>query len=849
MSLVSVNFFVFSACEESSSSASSSSVGNPTSVETSTSLHTHSYGDWQIAKPSESETGLAQKVCSGCSENDEGHEIKVVLPKLTDSAYQKSSDNATCVDSGKINYSITLDGNSFSFDIPSTAKGHSYGSWVNEVPATEETSGTMGHFKCSVCNKYFDNNKKLIIAESLTIPQLWSFDDTHHWHGTAQSDKAEHTFDGGVETKPATLDEVGEMTYTCTVCKKTKTEEIPKLSDTQGAVLSENAQILFTQAETLTGTKQLYNGVKVVASTAKVIEFAASSKGKDGIDFTHTLKLIGKINQDSRYIQMSVASACTLKVYALSGSTSAARDLNVYSSLSDVTETGILISNTVASGSTLSVLEYSLPQAGTYYLGSFSGGINIYGLYFTFESEQPSEPSEPSEPSHVFETTWSKDETHHWYKCTDAGCEEVDQKAEHSWDNGVETKPATLDEVGEMTYTCICGKTKTEEIPKLEPETPTISAISEETSIVFNASTDLTKDLVPGAKVVQTAEKAVTVVEKSKTREGISFTHAINLGGKINADSRYIEITVNAPFTLKMYVLSGSSTDDRTLMLFNSLSDVTQTGAIASKPAKAGSSLTVFEFSLENAGTYYIGSQSGVIYVFGLYLSPGLHNYSTEWSNDETYHWHECSDAGCDRVIDKDEHAWDNGVETKPATEDEVGEKTYTCTDCGITRTEEIPKLEPGEPTVSAISEDTAILFSSTTDLNSDLVPGAKVVQTAEKAVTLITSSKGKDGIDFTHAIGLGGKINADSRYIELTVAAPCTVKMYAVSKTTSSETTMMMFNSLQVVTIDGAISTATIASGSGLSVIEFTITEAGTYYFGSQSGGINVYGIYVTMS
>ena len=80
-------------------------------------------------------------------------------------------------------------------------------------------------------------------------------------------------------------------------------------------------------------------------------------------------------------------------------------------------------------------------------------------------------------------------------------------------------------------------------------------------------------------------------------------------------------------------------------------------------------------------------------------------------------------------------------------------------------------------------------------------------------------------------------------------VNGPCTIKMYAVSKTTSSATTMMMFNSLADVTETGAMTTAQIASGSALSVIEFTITEAGTYYFGSKTGGINVYGIYVSMT
>ena len=55
------------------------------------------------------------------------------------------------------------------------------------------------------------------------------------------------------------------------------------------------------------------------------------------------------------------------------------------------------------------------------------------------------------------------------------------------------------------------------------------------------------------------------------------------------------------------------------------------------------------------------------------------------------------------RVIDKDkhkEHVWDEGKVIKEATYDEEGEMLYTCTVCGETKTEVIPKLEPTtEPT------------------------------------------------------------------------------------------------------------------------------------------------------
>ena len=38
-------------------------------------------------------------------------------------------------------------------------------------------------------------------------------------------------------------------------------------------------------------------------------------------------------------------------------------------------------------------------------------------------------------------------------------------------------------------------------------------------------------------------------------------------------------------------------------------------------------------------------------------------------------------------------HTWDDGVVTKAPTETETGIMTYTCTVCGTTKTEVIPKL------------------------------------------------------------------------------------------------------------------------------------------------------------
>ena len=58
-----------------------------------------------------------------------------------------------------------------------------------------------------------------------------------------------------------------------------------------------------------------------------------------------------------------------------------------------------------------------------------------------------------------------------------------------------------------------------------------------------------------------------------------------------------------------------------------------------------------------------------------------------------TTHTCACGDSYVDTYTDALGHAWDEGKVTKPATEAEDGVKTFTCTRCGETKTETIPKL------------------------------------------------------------------------------------------------------------------------------------------------------------
>ena len=64
------------------------------------------------------------------------------------------------------------------------------------------------------------------------------------------------------------------------------------------------------------------------------------------------------------------------------------------------------------------------------------------------------------------------------------------------------------------------------------------------------------------------------------------------------------------------------------------------------------------------------------------------HDFTTSWTHDDNEHWKQCS--RCDAKDDVSPHTWDNGTITTAPTCTKAGERTYTCTECGATKTEPI---------------------------------------------------------------------------------------------------------------------------------------------------------------
>ena len=130
------------------------------------------------------------------------------------------------------------------------------------------------------------------------------------------------------------------------------------------------------------------------------------------------------------------------------------------------------------------------------------------------------------------------------------------------------------------------------------------------------------------------------------------------------------------------------------------------------------------------------------------------HNYSSDWTIDtaavcETVgsKSHHCT--RCDSKIDVTEipasgkHTWNNGIITKPATIAEEGVKTYTCTVCGVTRTETIAKLPM--PTVTPVPTATptpAITSAPTVTPTPSVSVGTKITDKKTGNIYKVTSSR-----------------------------------------------------------------------------------------------------------
>ena len=264
-------------------------------------------------------------------------------------------------------------------------------------------------------------------------------DDTNHTRSCICGEKetASHSFDEGVETKSPTHLEAGEMTYTCSVCSATKTEEIAKIADHSfgdwAKVDDESHTRICECGETETEAHGWNGGAVTKAATH--LEVGEMTYTCSVCSATRTEE-IAKIADHSFSKWAKVDDESHSRVCECGETETAPHGFDDGVTTKEPTEEeeGIKLYTCADCGHTKSVS-----------IGTLSH-------------------------THTFATEWSHDDNYHWYAttCGHDSVEGVVTKIAHSFGEGVETKAATHLEAGEMTYTCSdCSATRTEEIAKI----------------------------------------------------------------------------------------------------------------------------------------------------------------------------------------------------------------------------------------------------------------------------------------------------------------------------------------------------------------------------------------------
>ena len=94
----------------------------------------------------------AERVCK----RDNAH-----IESETATATVEEIKAATCKEKGRMKYTAAFKNAAFAVqkkEVDTDFAEHTYGNWIDEIPATTEKFGTKGHYECSVCGKYFDRN-------------------------------------------------------------------------------------------------------------------------------------------------------------------------------------------------------------------------------------------------------------------------------------------------------------------------------------------------------------------------------------------------------------------------------------------------------------------------------------------------------------------------------------------------------------------------------------------------------------------------------------------------------------------------------------------------------------------
>ena len=249
--------------------------------------------------------------------------------------------------------------------------------------------------------------------------------------------------------------------------------------------------------------------------------------------------------------------------------------------------------------------------------------------------------------SHTYAAEWSHDDTHHWHAAT---CSHTDQKsgyAEHAYT--ITSDTATCTTAGEKTETCVCGLTRTTESPAKGH-----------------------------------TEETVPAVPATCTTAGKTEGKKCSVCGEVLEAQQEVPATGHTPDSFWTY----GAIADKHYKKCLTCGEIAET---ADHTWNDGEITTPATCAAAGVKTYTCSDCSAT----KTETVPATEQHTWgEWSKvDDTNHKRTCSVC---LSVETAAHTWNGGeITTEPTTTTE-GVKTYTCTACGDTKTEVVPKTEEG---------------------------------------------------------------------------------------------------------------------------------------------------------